>query len=194
MVDLLKSRVVWLVTGNLHKFNEACQIMREYSLAVGMLRKIEAVEVQDDDIENVASTSVLDAARRSRLSVAVEDAGLFIKALSGFPGPYSSFVFRTIGNDGILKLMKNVADRSACFRSVVAFSSPGRSRPLCFIGEVEGEILTRKLGAEGFGFDPIFRPVRSRKTFAQMTIGEKNLRSHRASAFRDFAEWYTASF
>jgi XTP/dITP diphosphohydrolase len=194
MVGPLKNRVVWLVTGNLHKFNEVRPIMQEHNLAVGMLRKIEAAEIQDDDVKNVASARVLDAVRKSHLSVAVEDAGLFIMALNGFPGPYSSFVFKTIGNEGILRLMKNVADRSAVFKSVVAFSTPGRNRPLCFVGEVEGKILPRKLGTGGFGFDPIFRPNECRKTFAQMSIEEKNLRSHRSSAFRDFAEWYTASF
>lgn len=194
MVGQSKNRVVWLVTGNLHKFNEVRPIMRENNLAVGMLRKMEVVEIQDHDVRNVASASVLDAVRKSHLSVAVEDAGLFITALNGFPGPYSSFVFKTIGNEGILRLMKNVADRSAVFRSVVAFSTPGRSRPLCFVGEVEGKILRRKFGAEGFGFDPIFRPNGCGKTFAQMSIEEKNQRSHRASAFRDFAEWFAASF
>lgn len=194
MVGFSKSRVVWLVTGNLHKFGEARQALSEYNIAVGMLGKIDAVEIQDDDIENVARTSVMDAVRKSRLPVVVEDAGLFIKALNEFPGPYSSFVFRTIGNDGVLKLMRNVVDRGACFKSSVAFSSPERSRPLCFSGRVEGEIVERKYGRRGFGFDPIFKPLLSKKTFAQMTIEEKNMHSHRASAFRGFAEWYTASF
>jgi XTP/dITP diphosphohydrolase len=194
VVGCSKSRVVWLVTGNINKFNEARRTMSEYNVAVGMLRKIDAVEIQDDDIENVARMSALDAVRRSGLPVVVEDAGLFIKALSRFPGPYSAFVFQTIGNDGVLKLMKNVPDRSAHFESVVAFSSPELREPLCFGCKIEGEIVKRKRGREGFGFDPIFRPLPSKKTFAQMAIEEKNVYSHRASAFRRFADWYTAGF
>jgi len=194
MASFPKNRVAWLVTGNLHKFNEVRPVLSKYNIATGMLRKIDAVEIQDDDIENVAKASALDAVRRSRLPIVVEDAGLFIETLSSFPGPYSSFVYRTIGNDGVLKLMRNVANRGASFRSVVAFSSPEQDEPLSFSCEVLGEIVKRKRGTCGFGFDPIFKPSSSQKTFAEMTVDEKNKYSHRASAFRRFAEWYAASF
>ena len=53
--------------------------------------------------------------------VIVEDDGLFVDSLSGFPGPYSSFVFKTIGNDGILKLLAGSTKRSAYFLSLIAF-------------------------------------------------------------------------
>lgn len=194
MAGFPKNRVAWLVTSNLHKFNEVRPVLSKYNIAAGMLRKIDAVEIQDDDIENVAKTSALDAVRKSRLPIVVEDAGLFIETLSSFPGPYSSFVYRTIGNDGVLKLMRNVANRGARFRSVVAFSSPEQAEPLSFSCEVRGEIVKRKRGTCGFGFDPIFKPSSSQKTFAEMTVDEKNKYSHRASAFRRFAKWYAASF
>ena len=193
MPSCAKGEVVWLVTANLHKYREVREILKDHNLAVGMLKSVDAVEIQDDDIKRIAAASALDAVKKSRLSTVVEDAGLFIDTLNGFPGPYSSFVFRTIGNEGILKLMRMVTDRSARFRSVVAFSSPETRKPVCFSGEVEGEILSQKLGVKGFGFDPIFKPRRSSKTFAQMTIQEKNKRSHRAAAFRQFAQWYTTS-
>jgi XTP/dITP diphosphohydrolase len=194
MAGFPKNRVAWLVTGNLHKFNEVRPVLSKYNIAAGMLQKIDAVEIQDDDIENVAKASALDAVRKSRLPIIVEDAGLFIETLSSFPGPYSSFVYRTIGNDGILKLLRDVVDRGARFRSVVAFFSPEQDEPLSFSCEVRGEIVERKRGTCGFGFDPIFKPSGSQKTFAEMSVDEKNKYSHRASAFRRFAEWYTASF
>lgn len=194
MAGFTKNRVAWLVTGNLHKFNEVRPVLSKYNIAAGMLRKIDAVEIQDDDIENVAKASALDAVRKSRLPIVVEDAGLFIETLGSFPGPYSSFVYRTIGNDGVLMLMRNAANRGARFRSVVAFSSPEQAEPLSFSCEVRGEIVKRKRGTYGFGFDPIFKPSSSQKTFAEMTVDEKNKYSHRASAFRRFAEWYAASF
>ncbi|MCW4055248.1 MAG: XTP/dITP diphosphatase [Candidatus Bathyarchaeota archaeon] len=194
MTGFPKSKVAWLVTGNLHKFNEVRPVLSKYNIAAGMLRKINAIEIQDDDIENVAKAGALDAVSKSQLPIVVEDAGLFIETLGSFPGPYSSFVYRTIGNDGVLKLMRNVANRCARFRSVVAFSSPEQDEPLSFSCEVRGEIVERKRGSDGFGFDPIFRPSSSRKTFAEMTVDEKNKYSHRASAFRRFAEWYSAGF
>jgi XTP/dITP diphosphohydrolase len=65
--------------------------------------------------------------------------------------------------------------------------------PKCFKGQVQGEILAEERkggGNSGFGFDPVFKPIRTGKTFAEMSVLEKNKFSHRAEAFRAFAEWY----
>ncbi len=194
VTDLPKGRVVFLVTSNIHKFNEARKVLSKYKIATAMLKKLDVVEIQDDNIENVAKASAVDAVKKCNLPVMVEDAGLFIKALKGFPGPYSSYVYRTIGNDGILKLMENIANRNASFKSVVAFLTPTMDKPLCFSGVAQGKIVKEKHGSGGFGFDPIFKPLKSSKTFAEMTFEEKNQHSHRALAFREFAEWRAASF
>jgi len=186
-----KGRVAFFVTGNLHKFDEARLLLAKYKVAVAMLR-IEAVEIQDDNLENIAKASAIDAVQKCGLPVFVEDAGLFIEALKGFPGPYSSYVYRTIGTKGVLKLMENVEKRNAHFQSVVAFSSPEKA-PKCFQGKVKGKISMEERGSSGFGFDPIFESSGSRKkTFAEMTTTEKNEYSHRAEALRKFAEWYAS--
>lgn len=190
MAGFSGSRVVFLVTGNFHKFDECRGVLAEYKLATAMLRKVGLAEIQDDHIENIARVSVLDAAKKFNLPIVVEDAGLFVEALKDFPGPYSSYVYRTIGNEGILKLMKRTPNRYVCFKSVVAFLSPEQSEPVCFSGKVEGELAREKRGDYGFGFDPIFKPSGHKKTFAEMTLKEKNQYSHRAAAFRKFAEWY----
>lgn len=194
MKNFLKGKITFFVSGNINKFNEASQILAEYKIAVALLRKIDAVEIQDDNIENIAKKSAVDVVRRKSLPIIVEDAGLFIDALKGFPGPYSSYVYRKVGNSGILRLMENVNDREACFKSAVAYLSPEMKYPLCFKGEFSGEIVEESIGSKGFGFDPIFRPHDSKKTFAEMSLAEKNQHSHRALAFRKFAEWFTASF
>jgi len=184
-----RGRLAFFVTGNIHKFNEARLFLAKYKVAVAML-KIGAVEIQDDNLENIAKASATDAAKKCGLPIFVEDAGLFIEALKGFPGPYSSYVYRTIGTKGILKLMENTAKREAYFQSVVAFSSPEEA-PKCFRGKVKGKISMEERGSSGFGFDPIFEPSGGpKKTFAEMTIAEKNEYSHRAKALRKFAEWY----
>jgi XTP/dITP diphosphohydrolase len=183
-------RLAFLATSNLHKFHEARGLLREYGIATAMLRKLAPVEIQDDNLENIASTSAIDAVSKCNLPLIVEDAGLFIPALRDFPGPYSSYVYRTVGNDGILQLLEDATDRTAYFRSVVAFFSPRRKKPVCFRGQIEGEITAEKRGHQGFGFDPIFQPVTSSHTFAEMTLEEKNACSHRSCAFRSFAEWY----
>jgi len=187
-----RGRVAFFVTGNVHKFNEARRVLAEYKVATAML-KIETVEIQDDNLESIAKASAIDAVKKCGLPVFVEDAGLFIEALNGFPGPYSSYVYRTIGTKGILKLMENVDKRDAYFQSMVAFSSP-EEEPKCFQGRVEGKISMEERGSSGFGFDPVFEPSGGRKrTFAEMTTTEKNEYSHRAKALRKFAEWYASA-
>jgi XTP/dITP diphosphohydrolase len=89
--------------------------------------------------------------------------------------------------------MENVKNRRAKFQSVIAYCDETLCQPEWFDGESNGEItLTerRQKGKSAFGFDPIFQPIGSSKSFAEMTIEEKNGFSHRAMAIRRFAEWY----
>lgn len=187
----LRGRVAYFVTTNVHKFQEARRILSEYKVATAMLR-VGAVEIQDDKAENIAKASAIDAVKNSGLPVFVEDAGIFIEALNGFPGPYSSYVYRTVGIKGVLKLMRNVKNRDAYFQAVIAFSSPNEE-PVCFTGRVNGKISLNERGTSGFGYDPIFEPSEDDgRTFAEMSGEEKNMLSHRAEALKKFAEWYVS--
>jgi XTP/dITP diphosphohydrolase len=186
-----KGKIAYFVTSNIHKFLEARNVLAEYKIATAKL-KVEAIEIQDDNLENIARFSVLDAVNNCNLPVFVEDAGIFIEALKGFPGPYSKFVFNTVTLKGILKLMDGVENRNAYFMSVIAFSSP-REQPTCFVGKVNGKISLQQKGNSGFGYDPIFIPDNSDgKTFAELTANEKNSLSHRGEALRLFAKWYSS--
>jgi XTP/dITP diphosphohydrolase len=188
----LKGRVVFFATGNIHKFNEARSILTGLDIAVGMLR-LKDTEIQSDSLMEIAQASAREVFKRCGLPVIVEDAGLFIDALNGFPGPYAAYAYKTIGNKGLLKLMKNVENRKAVFQSAIAYCDSEAKVPVVFEGEAEGEITVNERsgrGKSGFGFDPIFQPDGSAKTFAEMTLEEKNGFSHRAKAVRKFAEWY----
>ena len=186
-----RGKVAYFVTSNIHKFQEARSILYEHKIATAKL-KVDAVEIQDNSLENIANYSVQDAVKKCCLPIFVEDAGIFIEALNGFPGPYSKYVYNSIGLKGILKLMEDVEDRKAYFMSVIAFSSPDES-PICFIGKVEGTISLKERGSFGFGYDPIFVPSGSEdKTFAEMIAPEKNEFSHRGKALRKFAKWYSS--
>jgi XTP/dITP diphosphohydrolase len=192
MSHRLKGRFVFFATNNVNKFNEAREVLAESKIAVGMLR-IKSLEIQSESLEEIAQASVMEAHRKYRLPMVVEDAGLFVDALNGFPGPYAAYVYRTISNKGLLKLMGRIDNRKATFKSVIAYLSSTLKSPICFEGSVSGEIIheERKTADKmGFGFDPIFKPDSSDKTFAQMNVAEKCNRSHRAAAFRKFAEWY----
>jgi XTP/dITP diphosphohydrolase len=189
----LKGKLVFFATGNINKFNEARSILSQYGIAVGMLR-LKGDEIQSESLKEIAQTSVKNAYQKCHLPIFVEDAGLFINALSGFPGPYAAYVYKTIHNSGIIKLMENIADRHAKFLSVIAYCDDQTTcEPECFDGESNGQLTTterKEQGKSGFGFDPIFQPMGSEKTFAEMTIKEKNGYSHRAKAVHKFAEWY----
>lgn len=188
----LKGKVVFFATNNVNKFNEARMVLGEYKIAVGMLR-VKTLEVQSDSLEEIAKASVMEAFRKCNLPVIVEDAGLFVEALNGFPGPYAAYVYKTIGNKGLLQLMEKIENRRAVFQSAIAYYSADLKSPICFKGEVVGEITRKERtvnNSSGFGFDPVFQPVNITKTFAEMTIKEKNKYSHRAKALRKFAEWY----
>ncbi len=192
MSSFTEKKVAFFVTGNFHKFKEASRVLWEYKISAAMLN-MDAVEIQDDNLESIARFSAQDAAEKSGLPVFVEDAGLFVKALNGFPGPYSSYAYRTLGNKGLLKLMEGEKNRDAYFLSVVAFSLPdGQLEPKMFMGRVEGRITREEKGSQGgFGFDPIFEPlIGNGRTFSEMTVTEKNRFSHRAQAIGKFAEWY----
>ena len=188
----LNGKVIFFATGNINKFNEARNILSHYGISFGMLR-MKGDEIQSDSLKEIAQTSAVKAFKLSRLPIFVEDAGLFIDALNGFPGPYAAYVYKAIHNNGILKLMENRVGRRAKFQSVIAYCDQPLCQPECFDGESKGEItLTerKQQGKSAFGFDPIFQPVGSSKSFAEMTIEEKNGFSHRAMAIRKFAEWY----
>ena len=108
-----RGKVAYFVTSNIHKFQEARRILSEYRIATAKLR-VEATEIQDDSLENIARYSVKDAIKNCELPVFVEDAGLFVDALGGFPGPYSKYVYNTVGVKGILKLMNPPEWRMHC--------------------------------------------------------------------------------
>jgi XTP/dITP diphosphohydrolase len=176
------------VTSNRYKFEEAKAIAAKYGLSIEM-KDVPCNEIQADDLEDIASFSAKEACRILGKPCFVEDAGLFVRALHGFPGPYSNYVFRTIGNEGLLKLMAGVKDRDAEFRSAVGYCEP-KAEPIVFSGRSSGSITTRARGHHGFGFDPVFVPRHGDgKTFAEMAVVEKNAYSHRAMAIRKFLKW-----
>jgi XTP/dITP diphosphohydrolase len=188
----LKGKVIFFATNNINKFNEARKIFNEFQMAVAMIR-VKTLEIQSENLEEIAKTSAIEAFKKCNLPIIVEDAGLFVEAVNGFPGPYASYVYKTIGNEGLLKLMEQTENRKAKFQSVIAYCDADIEIPLCFKGEAMGEIVKEPRKAKnkhGFGFDPIFRPLNSNKTFAEMDVEEKNKYSHRAKALRKFAEFY----
>lgn len=174
------------VTSNEGKWLEVSRLLSSMGIECEWVRA-RLTEVQSDDLTEIARTSAIEAYGKFGGRVAVEDAGLFVEALRGFPGPYSSYVHRTIGIEGLLKLMSGVEDRRAHFLSAVGFADSD-GNVVVFTGRVDGRIADAPRGSSGFGFDPVFVPEGETRTFAEMTVDEKNLFSHRAKAFRSLTE------
>ena len=177
------------LTSNRGKFREAQLAVAGQGISLERVRGLGRMEIQSDRIEEVASFSSLMGYFSLGRPVVVEDAGLFVDTLEGFPGAYSSYVFKTIGVSGLLKLMEDSVHRRAHFQSVVAFCDGSGVRT--FTGVVEGVIASAPKGGRGFGFDPVFMPKGSRRTYAEMSLEEKCTSSHRSKAFKSFAKWYT---
>ncbi len=171
---------LFFITGNKGKVLEATEKLRPFGFSV-VQKDLGYPEIQADGLEEVAAWGISHVQERFHHPFILEDAGLFIDALQGFPGVYSKYVFLTIGLGGILRLLEKIENRTAVFRSVYAFSEPGE-KPIIVIGECQGTIALKKQGIHGFGYDPIFIPDGAQKTFGEMTVDEKNRFSHRAKA------------
>jgi XTP/dITP diphosphohydrolase len=173
-------RTLYFITSNTGKFVEAKEKLRSLGFLV-IQKDLGYPEIQAKNLEDVALQGIAYVRMCFNNPFMLEDAGLFIEALNGFPGVYSKHVFFTIGLSGILRLLSGVKDRKAVFRSVYAYSNPGR-KPIIVVGECYGTISTEQRGKNGFGYDPIFIPKGLRKTFGEMTTDEKNRYSHRSKA------------
>jgi XTP/dITP diphosphohydrolase len=170
------------VTGNKGKVKEASARLAPLGVEVDA-RDLRPREIQADTLEEVALDKLRDAsAALGAQALMLDDGGLFVRALKDFPGVYSSYVLRTIGVPGVLKLMEGVEDRSAEFRCVVAFWRPG-DEPRLFKGVCPGRLARApRSDGHGFGFDPIFIPEGDARTFAEIPTDEKNRISHRGRA------------
>ena len=168
------------VTGNEGKLREA----REY------LDQVEGVEydypeIQADDLETIAAYGARDAYESVGSPVLVDDAGLFVDALSGFPGPFSAYVEDTLGIERVAELARQEESHRARFRAAVAYCDGERTET--FEGSVRGRIVPPR-GEGGFGYDPIFE--HNDRTFAEMSPKEKNAVSHRGRALASFSAWF----
>ena len=178
-------RKIIFVTGNPHKVREAGDILSPLGITVEQ-NNCGYPELQEDNLEAIAKFGAQWAADKLGQEVMVDDSGLFIEALGGFPGPYSAYVFDTLGNERILKLMEDETNRSAVFRCVIGYCRPGEEARV-FSGEVAGKIANKIRGSAGFGYDPIFEV--NGATFGEMNDEEKNRLSHRYRALMKFARW-----
>ena len=191
-------------SSNVHKYREARSIAAGLGIGLEFLES-DLEEIQSDSLACIALRKARDAFAISRRPVIVEDDGLFVDSLGGFPGPYSSYVFGTIGNDGILGLLgdrhgggggsgsggssNTDGHRRARFVSVIAYCDGAAAESFC--GTLEGAISGSPRG-RGWGYDPIFVPAAGnteKRTLAELGRAKDGL-SHRYMALRGFSSWW----
>ncbi len=179
-------------TSNLNKLKEIRAIAPAGMEIVGLadLGFTEEVPETRDTIEGNSLQKAEFIAQRFNLPCFAEDTGLEIEALNGEPGVYSARYAgpKATFEDNVQKVLKNmqgITNRRALFKTVITYYSG--SQYVQFEGKTAGEILLEPRGDKGFGYDPVFKPDGYTKAYAEMTLEEKNLSSHRRKSFEKFA-------
>src|SRR5213594_1996651 len=131
-------RTLWFVTQNHHKYQEARRTLDPFGIKMRMLATPKT-EIQSTSLGEIAKFAAEEAAKKYNRTVLLEDSGLFVKVLNGFPGPFSSYVHDTIGVRGLLRRMARLTRRDAYFQASVAVASP-RDSTQEFSGKVDGTI------------------------------------------------------
>lgn len=144
------------VTGNKAKIDSAKMYLEPLGIEV-LNKKMLIPEIQANTCEEVAAFSAKYASNEMKCSVLKNDSGLFIDSLNGFPGVYTHYVDDTLGEDGVLKLLKGIEDRTARFIEVYAYCEYGKE-PILFKSVTEGTISKEKSGTYGWSWDFIFIP------------------------------------
>lgn len=167
-------------TSNPNKFAEAKEILGDF---------LEQIDIDVDELQSIDVVDVVEHKARAAYAVAwepviVEDTGLYFEAWNGLPGALIKRFLKTVDRAWILQMMKWFEHREA--------------KAMCCIGYFDGKdctiatwtvkwnIATEIMGESNFGWDPIFIPEGHDKSFAQMSMEEKNAISHRGNAFREF--------
>ena len=176
-----------LVTSNKGKVAEFRHIL-EPQIKVKHVA-MQYLELRADSNEEIAAESARRLAEQLKMPVVVEDSGLFINALNGFPGVCSAYIHKRIGLQGILKLLQGIADRSAYYYSAVAYAKPGES-PMIFTGKEEGSIADEVRGSFGFGHDPFFVPANESRTYGEMpdVLDRKKFRAIAITKLKGFLQ------
>lgn len=171
-----------LVTGNPGKLREARRICGAELQAVA----IDLPEIQSLDLVRVLESKAAEAYRRLTRPLIVEETGLELAALNGFPGPLVKWMLQAIGPEGLARTALALDQPRAVARCALIYRDGSRS--LLAEGVTCGRLVLPARGRGGFGWDPIFQPDGEDRTYAQLQGTEKDRLSHRGRAWRRLVE------
>jgi non-canonical purine NTP pyrophosphatase (RdgB/HAM1 family) len=165
------------VTSNNNKWQEAQRILG-YALERA---ELDLVEVQAETVAAVALGKAQAAYAALQRPVIVEDAGIELVALGGFPGPFIKYWERLGGLESICRAADGLGDRR--LRAVCALGICSEAGSEVVVGAIDGMLSLHPRGQSGFGWDAIFVPQGEGRTFGEMSAAEKDARSHRRKAW-----------
>lgn len=173
---------LFFITGNKNKFKEAKAIISQLEQL-----ELDLPEIQEIDPRLIIEAKLNEARQHHAGQFVVEDTSLYMDCLGGLPGPLIKSFLQKLGNEGLFELASKYDQFGAVAKTEIGFLDKNEKIHF-FTGEVKGEIV-RPLSASDFGWDPIFRPNSSQKTFAKMSLEEKNAISMRRQAFAKLANF-----
>ena len=183
--------ILYLATQNKHKVEELSALLQDH-FTVRDLSTLALTEEIPETGHTLTENSLQKAryiAEKFQVTCLADDSGLEVEALDGAPGVYSARYAGEPKDDQanlqlLLQNLRGNANRRARFVTVLTYFAAGSYHS--FEGEIQGTIVESPRGTQGFGYDPVFQPEKEHRTFAEMTLAEKNVIAHRARALEKF--------
>ncbi len=186
--------VLYLATQNKHKVEELSALLQDNFVIrdLSTLSLTEEIPETGNTLEENSLQKARYIAEKFQVTCLADDSGLEVEALDGAPGVISARYAGEPKNDQanlhlLLTNLSGITNRRARFVTVLTYYSNGSYTS--FEGEIQGSIVEVPRGAQGFGYDPIFQPENETRTFAEMSLAEKNLIAHRARALEKFKNY-----
>lgn len=165
---------LYFITGNKFKLEEVQTVIPHVEQI-----DLDLPEIQELDARKIIEEKLKEAIKNNSGEFFCEDTSLYINSMNGLPGPLIKWFLESVKDKGIFDLIERYEDRSAVAKTIIGYSD-GENIAF-FEGEVEGDIVSPR-GDKAFGWDKIFQPRGSDKTFGEMAIEEKNGFSMRRKA------------
>ena len=186
--------ILYLATQNKHKVEELSALLKNH-FDIRALNTLSFTEEIPETGNTLLENSLQKAryiAEKFQVTCLADDSGLEVEGLGGAPGVYSARYAGEPKDDHknlqlVLTNLSGIANRRARFVTVLTYYTNGTYTS--FEGEIQGSIVEVPRGTQGFGYDPIFQPEQETRTFAEMSLEEKNLIAHRAGALEKFVKY-----
>ncbi len=175
----------YFITGNKNKFAEMSAILPNIEQC-----DIDLPEIQDIDAKEIIKAKLLEALKYKQAECIVEDTSLYFDCLNGLPGPLIKWFMKTLGNDGLFNIVEKLGNSRAEAKTIIGYAKNSKEI-YYFEGSINGTIVS-PVGKSGFGWDSIFQPEGSLKSFAELTQKEKNEISMRRITLNKLKEFLEA--